>query len=518
MSAGAKARPDGARSQEGRPQGGRSRGGRSQEGRSQEGASAGTGAAADATAAAVTSRPWEGRRIHLIGVGGAGMSAYARAAQALGAQVSGSDRATSPYLERLAADGILVPAIGHDEQNLPTADGVEVYFSSAVPEDNVERAEARARGWTERPRADLLGELTALRRTIAVAGAHGKTTTASMLVHALRGAGLDPGWLVGAEVGGGLPNAEWTSGEWLVVEADESDRSMLALHVEIAVLTNVELDHHATFGSDAELLDAFRAFLASAPQAVVWDRPDLLALRDGAVVAYDVEAAALSGDGSTFSWAGLEVRLPVPGAHNALNAAGALEAARLAGADPAAAVRGLADFHGAGRRFQRLGAARGGAQVIDDYAHHPTEVAATLTAARTLAPARLVAVFQPHLYSRTRRLARELGHALGLADVVAVLDVYPARERAADFPGVSGLLVAGAAADAAAGRPVFWLPDFDDAEAVLAGLLHEGDLCVVMGAGDVDELARRLVVGDSAAGAGGGAGRAAEGPAREARE
>ena len=279
-----------------------------------------------------------------------------------------------------------------------------------------------------------------------------------------------------------------------MVEADESDRSMLSLHVDVAVVTNVELDHHATYGSLAEVREAFRALLAGAPQAVLWDRPDVLALRgDAPHVAFDVPAPALDGGGSTFEWRGRTVRLAIPGAHNARNAAAALEAVALAGADPAAAVAALADFAGAGRRFQALGTTSSGARVIDDYAHHPTEVAATIDAARTLAPGRVVAVFQPHLYSRTQRLARDFGAALARADVAAVLDVYPARERAEDFPGVTGLLVAEAAADAAGGRPVLWLPTFDAAEPVLGDLLRAGDLCLVLGAGDVDELGRRLV-------------------------
>ncbi len=488
------------------------------------------------------SAPWSGRRLHFVGVGGAGMSGYARAAHTLGAQVSGSDRADSPYLERLRADGVLEARIGHDAANLPAGEDVEVVYSSAVPPENPERAAARERGLRERPRAELLGELSALRRTIAVAGTHGKTTTASMLVHILRAAGADPGWLVGAPVGGGLPNAHWGAGEWLVVEADESDRSMLSLAVEIAVLTNVELDHHASFASLAELREAFRAFIALARGAiVVWDRPELVELaregvrragtdggrgedegcakedegcagsgegvsedehgmreqgarreREARVLTYDVPTPTLTVGGSHFAWHGHEVDLAVPGAHNALDAAGALEAACLAGAEPERAVAGLAGFTGAGRRFQRVGAV-GGAGVYEDYAHHPTEVAVTLRAARTLEPRRLVAVFQPHLYSRTALLAREFGEALALADVAVVLDVYPARERAEDFPGVSGLTIAQAVADAAGGRPVMWLPTFADALPVLRGLLVEGDLCLVMGAGDVDALGRRLV-------------------------
>jgi len=474
--------------------------------------------------------------LHFVGVGGAGMSGYARAAHSLGAEVTGSDGALSPYAERLRADGVLEVKVGHDTKNVPEGGGVEVIYSSAVPADNPEREAARERGLKERPRAELLAEFTAIKRTIAVAGTHGKTTTSSMIVHALRAAGARPGWLVGAPVGGGLANAEWGEGEWLVVEADESDRSMLSLNVEIGVLTNVELDHHASFGSLAELREAFRAFLARASAAVVvWDRPELLELarvpapievpfdkwfkgsygalsktieRPGIeIVRYDVSDPTLESGGSRFQWRGHEVELKVPGVHNALNATAALEAARQAGADANGAIEGLAGFRGAGRRFQLLGETGGGAVVYDDYAHHPTEVAATLRAARTLLaetgiraegaclPAsvlRLVAVFQPHLYSRTALLAREFGVALALADVVAVLDVYPARERGEDHPGVSGLLIAEATADAAGGRPVYWLPTFVDAEPVLRRLLNTGDVCVVMGAGDVDELGRQL--------------------------
>jgi UDP-N-acetylmuramate--alanine ligase len=449
---------------------------------------------------------------------------------------------------------VLEARIGeHDGANVPDGEDVELVYSSAVAPENPERAAARARGLPERPRAELLGELTALRRTIAVAGTHGKTTTASMLVRILQGAGMEPAWMVGAPVGEGLPNAHWGAGEWLVVEADESDRSMLSLDVEIAVLTNVELDHHAMFHSLAELRAAFRAFLARARAGVVvWDRPELVALAraaadesaaqgspgavDGAVkgspgaadggvapatpdaveiLTYDVPHPLLGGGGSAFAWGGVEVRVSIPGAHNALNAAGALEAARLAGANQVLAVAALADFHGAGRRFQLVGRGASGALVYDDYAHHPTEVAATLTAARTLEHRRLVAVFQPHLYSRTALLAREFGRALALADVIVVLDVYPARERPEDYPGVSGLLIAQAAADAAGGRAVHWLPTSADAEPILRGLLAEGDLCLVMGAGDIDALGRGLVEGGrGACGArvsnGGGNGSAAQ--------
>jgi len=436
-------------------------------------------------------RPWAGRRLHMIGVGGAGMSGYARVASQLGATVSGSDRADSWALRALYELGIQV-RMGHDAANVP--DGAEVVYSTAIAPDNPERAEARRRGQPERPRADLLAELSALKRTIAVAGAHGKTTTTSMVAHILLRTGREPAYLIGGALTTTGWNADWGAGEWLVVEADESDRSMLSLNVEVAVVTNVELDHHATFGSLAEVCDVFRAFLANAPTAVLWDRPDVVALRGShPFTAFDVPSPRLDRTGSSFEWRGVEVRLVVPGAHNARNAAAALEACVIAGLEPVQAAAALEDFHGAGRRFERVGATLGGAEVVNDYAHHPTEVAATIDAARTQRPRRVVAVFQPHLYSRTQRLAREFGVALAGADVVAVLDVYPARERAEDFPGVSGLLVAEAAADAANGRPVFWLPSFDDAERALHALLREGDLCLVLGAGDVDELGWRLV-------------------------
>jgi UDP-N-acetylmuramate--alanine ligase len=228
---------------------------------------------------------------------------------------------------------------------------------------------------------------------------------------------------------------------------------------------------------------------------VIWDRPALLALRAGPLLAYDVPAPVLMAGGSRFRWQDVEVELRVPGEHNARNAAAALSVATLVGVDAADAARGLATFAGAARRFERLGRTAAGAEVYDDYAHHPTEVAATLAAARTLTPSRLVVVFQPHLYSRTRALAREFGLALAGADTVVVLDVYPARERAADFPGVSGLLLAEATVDAAPGKPTYWLPDRDSAAATIAALTGPGELVIVMGAGDIDRLGRELVAG-----------------------
>jgi UDP-N-acetylmuramate--alanine ligase len=463
--------------------------------------------------------PWSGRKLHFVGIGGAGMSGLALVARELGAEVTGSDRSgDSSYVARLRAAGI-EPVVGHDAANVPA--GAEVVYSTAVGPDNPERAAAER----ELHRADLLGELTRLRPTIAVSGTHGKTTTSSMLVHALRGAGADPGYLVGGEVRSTGSNAGWGTGEWLVVEADESDRSLLKLARQVAVLTNAELDHHATYASRRDVEATFREFLGAAEHAVVWDRPELLALADGSeagpaggapasasgggsasasgggsasasgggprVWPFDA-APTLSPGGSRFTLAGVEVQLAVPGAHNALNAAAALTAVRAIGGDVAAAAAALRDFSGAGRRFERVGTTPAGALVVDDYAHHPTEVRATLEAARTLSPRRVVAVFQPHLFSRTKHQAREFGAALALADLPVVTAIYPARERAEDHPGVSGRLVAEAAADAAGGRRVAWLPDLDAAERFLRAELREGDLLLTLGAGDIDGLGRRL--------------------------
>ncbi len=431
--------------------------------------------------------PWAGRRLHFVGIGGAGMSGLALVADTLGAQVTGSDRAEGSYTERLREAGI-EPAIGHDADHVPA--GAEVVYSTAVPDDNPERRAAER----ELHRADLLAEIASLRRCLAVTGTHGKTTTSSMAVHALRAAGMDPSYVIGGELRATGSNAGWGTGEWIVIEADESDRSLLKLDPEVAVLTNAELDHHATYASLADLEATFERFMAGADAQAVWDRPALRALCPSGAVPFDAIEPVLGAEGSRFRWRDLEVRLAVPGAHNAVNAAGALTACLLAGADPARAAAGLADFAGARRRMELLGRARSGAAVYDDYAHHPTEVAATIAAARSMSPRRVVAVLQPHLYSRTRELARSFGAALAAADVVVVVGIYPARERAEDFPGVSGRRIAAAAADAPGRRAVAWIPGLAQAAEHLRSILRDEDLCLVMGAGDVDSLGRALVV------------------------
>lgn len=444
---------------------------------------------------------WEGRRLHFVGIGGAGMSGLALIAAQLGATVTGSDQASSSYLERVAAAGISA-VVGHDAANVPEGDDVELVVSTAIGKNNPERAAGRERGLREIHRGALLGELSRMRRTIAIAGTHGKTTTASMVAHALLSLGWEPTFVIGGELrppGESSPgtNAAYGDGEWLVVEADESDRSFLELSSEIGVVTNIELDHHTTYASHMELEAAFGEFLNHALRRIVADTPEAESFLDRVGI---VEAAfsgasdiVLGEDGSRFVWAGQVVSLAVPGAHNVANAAAALTACTIAGAPRTQLAGTLADFRGAGRRFERLGTTAAGALVVDDYAHHPTELRATIAAARTLGHRRVIAVFQPHLFSRTRLLAREFGAALAEADAAVVLDVYPSRERAEDYPGVTGLMIAEYAADATRGRPVAWAPDFDSAEPLLRATLRDGDLCLVLGAGDVDGLGRRLV-------------------------
>jgi UDP-N-acetylmuramate--alanine ligase len=470
-------------------------------------------------------RPFAGRQLHFVGIGGAGMSGLALVAAELGATVTGSDRADSAYTAKLRAAGI-EPAIGHDAVNLPA--GAEVVVSTAIPPENPELVAAHAAGAKVIHRGQLLGELTRLKRSIAIAGTHGKTTTCGMVAHVLRATGRDPAFVIGGELRSAGTNAAWGAGDWIVAEADESDRSFLELSRDVAVVTNIELDHHATYGSLADLRATFAQFVAPAELCIAWEQAGIDRTADIAgnresqrsdsqaksglpipgvpttpqTESYGIDQGNLRAEnitlrpmGSTFTVDTTPVTLNVPGEHNILNALAALAACRAAGVDLAEAAPAIAGFGGTGRRFEDRGTTAGGARVYDDYAHHPTEVRATLAAARTLDARRVVACFQPHLYSRTRELARDFGRALTLADVVVVVDIYPSRERAEDFPGVSGLMVAEAAADAAPGRPVWWLPSLDDAARMLADRLGEGDVLLTLGAGNVDRLAAALTEG-----------------------
>ena len=422
---------------------------------------------------------WTGRKLHFIAIGGAGMSGLALVCHRLGAGVTGSDRAESSYLDRLREAGIDL-RVGHDADSVPP--DAEVVVSTAIGDDNPELVRARERGQAVLHRGALLAELCAEGRLIAVAGTHGKTTTTGMLVHALRELGEDPSFFIGGELpgagsGGSAANAGSGEGDWMVAEADESDASFLELAPEIAVVTNVELDHHARWSSRAELTEAFARFAEGARGVVLGEGLDPIA------GGRDFERFSESNPGPA------ELGLRVPGRHNILNARAALAALTVAGFDQEAAARALSTFPGMLRR-QELKGELEGALVYDDYAHHPTEVRATLQALRELQPKRLLAVFQPHLYSRTKALADDFGAALASADEVGVLDVYAAREEPVE--GVSGLLVARATADRAGGRPVLWLRDLETAARELPTRLREGDLLVTIGAGDITKLAEDL--------------------------
>lgn len=408
---------------------------------------------------------WSGRKVHMIGIGGAGMSGYARVCAQLGATVSGSDAHESQKLGRLRANGVEV-FVGHAAKNVPA--DADVFYSSAIAASNPER---KAAGDRAQPRAELLRELSALKRTIAIAGAHGKTTTTAMVTHVLMSLDLDPSYLVGGELIATGENAGWGSGDWLVAEADESDRSMLALDTEIAVILNIELEHHDQYKSLDELKAVYAEFAGNASSQPPIDR-DWPPPRN----------LELGPWGSRFKWRNREVTLPSPGEHNAWNAIAALEACVRAGVNPAAAAHAIGSYRGVRRRFEHVGMSQARALVIDDYAHHSTEVAKTIEAARTLRPERVVAVFQPHLFSRTQELATEFSSALGAADQTIVLPIFPARERQEDFPGVTSELIAAA----------HHVERFSEAQAILARDLRPRDLCLVMGAGDVDELARRI--------------------------
>jgi UDP-N-acetylmuramate--alanine ligase len=428
---------------------------------------------------------WAQRRLHFIGIGGAGMSGLALVCQELGATVSGSDRADSSYVRRLREAG-LQPVLGHDAANLP--EGAEVVVSTAIGEDNPELALAREQGQRVIHRGELLAELCAGRRLIAVAGTHGKTTTAAMASWALRAAGADPAFFLGGELPGAGPhgadaNAGWGEGEWAVAEADESDASFLHLQPQVAVITNIEMDHHSRWASIAELCEAFGRFAARAEGLALGLGVELEGAGSGdqRVVSFDEGAPGPN-----------QLQLSVPGRHNLFNARAALAGLGLAGFDLQAAAAALTEFPGVRRRLELKGS-HNRARIYDDYAHHPTEVRAALEALRELRPRRLLAIFQPHLYSRTKAMAEDLGAALTIADEVGVLEVYPAREEpVGELAGVSGLQVAAAAADRSGGRPVWWLVDLDRAERALAPHLGEGDVLVTIGAGDVFQLAERL--------------------------
>jgi UDP-N-acetylmuramate--alanine ligase len=443
------------------------------------------------------------RRLHVVGCGGTGMSPITTVLAAMGHRVSGSDTRDGPVLDRLRALGVEVH-VGQRPENL-AADLDAVTRSTAIPDDNVELEEARRRDIPVLRRADALAAICAQRRTIAVAGSHGKTTTSSMIALVLVEAGLQPSFIVGGEMAGG--NAVWSDGDLFVVEADESDGTFLELGAEVAVVTSVEPDHLEYWGTWEALQEGFDRFLAEAPgpRFVCLDDAGAAAAgeRAGAVTYGTTEGAdyrmvdvAGGRTGITFTVERRgetlgEVRLPVPGIHNARNAAAAVAVAVELGAPFDAAARALGRYTGVARRFQFRGE-RDGVTFIDDYAHLPGEIKPMLAAAKEGGWGRIVCVFQPHRYSRMATLdLRDFGEVFDDADVLVVTEIYAQGE--VPRPGVSGKRVLEAVLDARPGRKAYWFPSRADLAANVRAILRPGDLCLTLGAGDLTLLPDELL-------------------------
>jgi UDP-N-acetylmuramate--alanine ligase len=447
-------------------------------------------------------------RIHIVGAGGAGMSAIATLLAEMGHEVSGSDRRSSPALARLASSGVRT-SVGHHEANLGRAELVA--HSTAVEAGNVELVKARALGLPVLSRGELLAAICGARRTLAVSGSHGKTTTTAMLVAVLAAAGTEPSFLIGGDPVGGKPAAAWRGGEWLVAEADESDGTFLALPTEAVVVTSVEADHLDHFGDLGALEAAFVEFAgkAAGPKVVCLD--DAGAARVAVAVGgttrvvtygtaeaatYRVTGVELSRSSAAFSVDGPagdlgRFSVPVPGRYNVLNAAASIAMGAELGLPVSAARSALGSYQPVARRFERKGES-GGVTYVDDYAHNPGKIRAVLAGAREGGWERVVAVFQPHRYSRTAALWRELGNELSAADIVVVTGIYAAGE--APRPEVSGRLVADAAREARSGVPVYYVEDRSELIGLLRGLLRPGDLCLTMSAGDLTDLPAQLLV------------------------
>ncbi|MFI6388306.1 UDP-N-acetylmuramate--L-alanine ligase [Nonomuraea sp. NPDC050547] len=445
-------------------------------------------------------------RVHFIGIGGAGMSGIARILLKRGVRVTGSDARGSDLVNELRELGATVH-IGHAASHVKDADTVVV--STAIRDSNPELGEALKRGVRVIPRAAALASVMAGRTAVAIAGTHGKTTTTSMLTVALQKSGADPSYCVGGQLVTTGLGADEGNGDVFVAEADESDGSFLMLAPDIALVTNVEADHLDNYGDPRAVYDSFNRFVERVGSLLVIcaDDPGSAALAEVAARRglrvrtygtesddYRVTGVRPDGFGTRFTIEGRgEVRLAVPGAHNALNATAVVAVADALGL-PFEEIRdGLAAFTGAKRRFEAKGEA-GGVAVFDSYAHHPTELAADLRAARDVVASysgdgRVIAVFQPHLYSRTRFFADEFGAALGLADRAIVLDVYGARED--PEPGVSGAMVA-ERVDLPESH-VDYAPDKAAVPALVADKARQGDIVLTMGAGDVTELGPQIV-------------------------
>lgn len=455
--------------------------------------------------------------VHFIGIGGTGMSGIALVLHQLGVRVQGSDLKEYRYTRALAAAGVPV-TIGHREENL--GDAAVVVVSSAVPRHNPELRAAEQRGIPVLRRAEMLARLMAMRRGISIAGTHGKTTTSSMVSHVLHCCGLEPTYVIGGELNDMGSNAGAGQGEWLVAETDESDGSLLYLRPEVAAVMNLEMDHHANYKTLDEIRDVFRRFVALLPRhgrLVLVEGEDTDFLRaetEARVVTVGLGAGDWQADVRHVDAVSAEflvrregeelgaVRLKVGGEHNVIDALACLVCVDHCGVAFADAARCLAAFSGAARRFDEIGRPRG-VLVYDDYSHHPTEVEAAIRSAKLGDYKRVIAVFQPHLYSRTRYFQRELGKVLTLADEAVVTDVCGAREE--PEPGITGKLVVDAYLAERPGGPVYYMPRKSDAVRFLARHAEPGDLVLTLGCGDVYTIADDLVAvlgdGGDAAGA-----------------
>jgi UDP-N-acetylmuramate--alanine ligase len=447
------------------------------------------------------------RSLHFIGIGGAGMSGIALVLHSRGYEVTGSDLKPSRYTALLQKEGVEVK-IGHKAVNLDHPDVVVI--SSAIPNHNVELQEARRRGILVVKRAQSLAWLMEAGRGIAVCGTHGKTTTTSMITRSLVDGGFDPTFLVGGELNDLGSNARHGQGDFVVCEADESDGSLLLLHPEVAVLTNVELDHHSHYLHLEDVERVFAEFIGRLPGNGLLvhcgedARATALARQAGCrtcsygfhdSAAYQAREVVMQDRGSRFEvWhEGVKLAdagLQVPGRHNVLNSLACFATLTELGLSPDPIISALADFTGAVRRFQLKGE-RNGVTVVDDYAHHPTELMATLSAARDQGWSRVIAVFQPHLYSRTEYLHVEFAQALAEADVAVVTDVYGARED--PWPGVSGKLIVDDLQKLAHDKPVAYLPKLTSIVDYLQRVTVPGDLVLTLGAGDVHRVGERFL-------------------------
>ena len=449
-----------------------------------------------------------GLRIHIVGIGGAGMSAIATVLAEMGHVISGSDAAPSATLDRLVAHG-LDARVGHAAANLPR-DTDLVSISTAIDATNPEVVAANRSGIPVLRRGELLAAICATRSTIAVSGTHGKTTTSSLVAEVLTHAGVDPGFLIGAQVASLGTSARWGAGDLFVVEADESDGSAFQLPRRAAVVTNVEPDHLDHHGGFEVLRERFEGFVDGTDGTVLLcaDDPvaaEIAATRGGRALVrtygfaagadYRIEDLVTDRDGARWVlWHHTErlgvVRLALPGAHNATNATAAIAIAVESGIDPATAIAGIADHRGVARRFERRGEARG-VTFIDDYAHLPSEVAAALAAARGGGWRRVVCTFQPHRFSRTAALWPTFADAFADADLLVVTGIYTAGEQ--PRPGITGDLVLRAVLDAHPHRSAAYMPTLDDVEDYLAARLRPGDLCITLGAGDLTTIPTRLL-------------------------